>query len=141
MVHALQEIWRTLKPGALLLDLRPFLPFGPLELVVGGEAQTLGRLDEAPYDPGDPAADEALAEIMRRGFFTLEETGSFHYAGYWDAVSELREYLEDWQDVARLPRRLAGQAHKALRQSGRRGRLRLKTYMIFNRMRRVAPGG
>jgi hypothetical protein len=34
MVHALTEIWRTLTPRGFLLDLRPFLPFGPLELVV-----------------------------------------------------------------------------------------------------------
>ena len=132
MVHALTEIRRTLVPGGLLLDIRPFLPFGPLELVVGGEVHRLGRLDEAEFDPGDPAADEAVAEVTRRGLFSLRETGSFHYAGYWETVGELRDYLEDWYDVARLPRRLAGEAKTALRRSRPFGRLRLQTYIVVN---------
>ncbi len=137
MVHALSEIWRTLIPGGLLLDLRPYLPFRPLELIDRGQTHVLGRLDEAEFDPGDPAADEAVAEVMRRRLFALEETGSFYYSGYWDSVSEMRDYLEDWYDVARLPRRLAGAARRALRQAGPDGRLRLQTYMVVNRMRRL----
>lgn len=137
MVHALEDIWRTLAPGGLLLDLRPYLPFSPLDLVDRGAVEELGRLDEAEFDPGDPAADEALAEIMRRGRFDLEATESFHYTAYWDSVGDLREYLRDWTDVARLPRRLAGEAGRALRRTRPSGRLRLQTYMVVNRMRRV----
>jgi hypothetical protein len=138
MVHALTEIWRTLAPGGFLLDLRPYLPFGPLELVVEGQAEVLGRLDEAPYDPGDPAADEAVADVLRRGLFVLQRTESFHYAGYWDSVADLREYLEDWSDVARLPGRLASEAKRALRRSRPKGRLRLNTFMVVNRMAKVS---
>lgn len=137
MVHALEEIWRTLTPGGIVLDLRPYLPFGPLELVDRGAVETLGRLDEAEFDPGDPAADEALGQIMRRKRFALDGTESFHYAAYWESVGELREYLADWYDVARLPRRLAADATRALRRTRPSGRLRLQTYMVVNRLRRV----
>ena len=136
MVHALEEVWRTLVHGGLLLDIRPYLPFGPLELVRGGEARSLDRLDEAEFDPGDPAADEAVAEVLRRGLFRLESTGSFYYSSYWDSVGEMREYLRDWEDVARLPRRLAAEARKALRSAGRQARLRLQTYVVVNHLRR-----
>src|SRR3972149_4332244 len=139
MVHALEEIWRTVVPGGLLLDIRPYLPFGPLELVQGPEARSLGRLDEAEFDPGDPAADNAVAEVTRRGLFALQQTGSFHSSSYWDSVAELREYLKDWYDVARLPRRLAGEASKALRRSAPTGRLRLRTYVVVNQLMRTRP--
>ena len=140
MVHALEEVWRTLTPGGIVLDVRPYLPFGPLELVDQGGVEVLGRLDEAEFDPGDPAADDALAEVMRRGLYSLTQTGSFHYASYWDSVGDMRDYLRDWCDVARLPRRLAGEAHKALRRSRPSGRLRLQTYMVVNRMRKRRRG-
>jgi hypothetical protein len=132
MVHALDEIWRTLRPGGWLVDLRPFLPFGPLELVDGGRAFSLGRLDEAEFDPGDPAADEAVADVLRRRRYDLTRTGSFHYAGYWSSVAELRAYLQDWVDVAELPRALAELARRELRRHRPQGLLRLKTYMVFN---------
>lgn len=137
MVHALSEVWRTLVPGGLLLDIRPYLPFRPLELVQGQDVQVLGRLDEVEFDPGDPAADDAVGEVMRRGLFDLERTGEFFYASYWDSVAEVRDYLKDWEDVARLPRRLAGEARKALRRAGSPGRLRLQTYVVVNVMRKV----
>lgn len=137
MVHALEEVWRTLTPGGILIDLRPYLPFGPLELVDRGAVEIIGRLDEAEFDPGDPAADGALADVMRRELFSLSRTESFHYASYWDSVAELRDYLKDWYDVARLPRRLGGQAGRALRRTRPSGRLRLQTYMVVNLMRRA----
>lgn len=137
MVHALEEIWRALTPGGIVLDVRPFLPFGPLELVNEGVVERLGRLEEAEFDPGDPAADLALGEVMRRGLYTLRRTESFHYAGYWDSVAELRDYLRDWSDVARLPRSLADVARRALRRSRPSGRLRLQTYMVVNLMRKL----
>src|SRR3970282_2349230 len=109
MVHALSEIWGTWAAGRVLLDIRPYLPFGPLELVQGPEARSLGRLDEAEFDPGDPAADNAVAEVTRRGLFALRQTGSFFSSGYLDSVAELRAYLKDSDDVRRLsPRRAVG---------------------------------
>ena len=137
MVHALTEIWRTLTVDGVLLDLRPYLPFRPLELVRPEDVRVLGRLDEAEFDPGDPAADDALAEVMRRGLFTLRETGSFFYSGYWDSVAELRSYLKDWCEVARLPRRLAGVARSELRHAGPESWLRLQTYVVVNVMRKA----
>lgn len=137
MVHALEEIHRTLKPGALVLDLRPYLPFGPLELVQGRDVTVLGRLDEAEFDPGDPAADVALGEAFRRGLFALETADSFRYFAYWDTVEELREYLAGWSETTRVPRRLAGEAGRALRRAAKLARLRLQSYMVVNRLRRT----
>jgi hypothetical protein len=135
MVHALKEVWRTLRPGALLLDVRPYLPFGPLELVRREQVRVLGRLDEVP-DADSAAADEAIAEVTRQGFFRLDGVDSFYSSAYWQTVGELREYLREWEDHARLPQPLAGEAKKALRGAGRDAQLRLRTYVVVNRLRR-----
>jgi hypothetical protein len=137
MVHALTEVRRTLIPDGALVDIRPFMPFRPLELVRKDQAQVLGRLDEVPFDPTDAAADEALAEVFRRRLFSLEETTSFFYAGYWDSVGELKDYLRDWYDVAKLPRALSGEARRALRCAGPGARLRLQMVIVVNRLRKV----
>jgi hypothetical protein len=142
MVHALTEVWRALAPGAVLLDIRPYLPFGPLELVERERVRALGRLEEVQFDSDGAAADNAVSEVLRRGLFTLDHADSFYYSGYWDSVGELREYLRDWEDYARLPKRLAGEARKALRAAGPRAWLRLQTYVVVNRLRKrgAAPG-
>src|SRR3990172_358840 len=133
MVHALVEVWRTLAPGGVLLDIRPYLPFGPLELVEGPQARVLGRLDEVEVDIDSAAADEAIAEVTRRGLFGLDRVDSFYSSAYWGSVGDLREYLRDWEDHARMPRSLAGEAGKSLRHAGPKARLRLRTYVLVNR--------
>src|SRR3989304_5814462 len=130
MVHALREVWRTLAPGGLLLDVRPYLPFGPLELVRREQVRALGRLDEVEVDDDSAAADEAIAEVTRQGLFTLDGVDAFHSCAYWDSVAELRQYLRDWEDHARVPRALAGEARSALRAAGPQAPLRLRTYVI-----------
>src|SRR3989304_1085421 len=77
-------------------------------------------------------ARNAVADVMNRGLFALQQAGSFYSSSYWDSVAELREYLKDWFDVARLPRRLAGEARTALRRAGSSGRRRLKTSVGAN---------
>jgi hypothetical protein len=136
MVHALCEVWRTLIPGAVLLDIRPYLPFGPLELVHPEGTSVLGRLDEVESDPNDAAADEAIAEVLRRGLFHLDRADSFHYAGYgiWRTMRAPARLT----DVAR--RRGVWPGWRASRCAPPdKARLRLMTYVVVNRLRRSFP--
>lgn len=137
MVHALEEIHRTLKPGALLLDLRPYHPYRPLELVAERGVQELGRMKESEDRLDDASSDDALGQVFHRGLFALESVDSFHRCSYWDTAEELRQYVDENFETTRLPRRLAGEARRALRTAGKGARLRLQTYMVVNRLRRV----
>jgi len=136
MVHALTEVWRALVPGAVLLDIRPYLPFGPLELVEREHIRFLGRLEEVQFDSDGASADQAISEVLRQGLFALDRADSFYYSGYWNSVRDLREYLREWEDYARLPRHLAGEARKGLKAAGRQAWLRLQTYVVVNRLRK-----
>jgi hypothetical protein len=139
MVHALGEIWRTLRPGGLLVDLRPFLPFRPLEVVGPEGTESLGRLDGAPFDADDVAADASIAEVSRRGWFRLETADSFYFSFYWDSIGELESFLEDWTTMAELSPAMAARAGRALQAAPAGTRLRLEICMIFNTLRRVEP--
>lgn len=136
MVHALEEIHRTLKPGALLLDLRPYHPYRPLELVDPRSVRELGRMEEGDGSL-DAASDAALGEVFQRRLFALESVGSFYRCSYWDTAEELREYVEENFETTRLPRRLAREARRALRSTGKGARLRLQAYIVVNRLRRI----
>lgn len=137
MVHALEEIHRTLRPGALLVDLRPYHPYRPLELIDEGVVRELGRMEEGDGSL-DAASDAALSEVFQRGLFALESVGSFYRCSYWDTAEELREYVEENFETTRLPRRLAGEARRAIRAAGRSARLRLQAYIVVTRLRKAA---
>lgn len=104
MVHALVETWRVLRPGGQLIDLRPLASEWLVE-VVGKDGVTLaGRIDQSPWTPNVVAANQAIAEVVERGWFTKKNRATFQYNYYWDTVEEMQTYVEaNWTTVAVLP--------------------------------------
>src|SRR5258708_34087586 len=70
MVHALQEARRVLKPGGILIELRPAPIHRRVWITRGGGDQLLGAMSEVLDD--DRAANQAVAEVLRSGLFTRE---------------------------------------------------------------------
>src|SRR5258708_38050854 len=70
MVHALQEARRVLKPGGILIELRPAPIHRRVWITSGGGDQLLGAMSEVLDD--DRAANQAVAEVLRSGLFTRE---------------------------------------------------------------------
>src|SRR5690348_14592147 len=127
MVHALAECRRVLTAEGLLIDLRPFPGNWPLEVLRGPrvpagslpEAWPAGRLDDTQERPDDAAANAALAQAVRAGWFDRERAATFEYAWYWDTLVELEAYIaERWNTVMRLPRRTRAAAQQLLATGG-----------------------
>jgi hypothetical protein len=77
MVHALEEIHRVTKPAGSLIEIHPALEFPFIEV----------RWNEEPsFSENDPGfdwvedsrlAETAVATVVRRGLFVLEESRRF----------------------------------------------------------------
>ena len=136
MVHALDEIHRVLKPGGLLLDLRPISGETPLEVVRPGRRPELAGFYDEPADhPDDVAANNAVARAVRRGLFHRERDGEFRFAYYWDSVDEMRAYIKEKWTATRLPGPVSRKARRLMAPGD--GRVRARVRMIITRLRKV----
>ncbi|MGE5251207.1 MAG: hypothetical protein ACM3QS_13460 [Bacteroidota bacterium] len=104
MVHALGEIRRALVPGGIMLDLRPISGNWPVEVAARSGIAGCGRLaDTEEGQQDDRAADGAIQEARRRGWFVLERQDEFPFWYYWDTPSEMKEFIEtEWEDFEAL---------------------------------------
>lgn len=143
MVHALRQIWRVLRPGSSLVDLRPLAANSPVEIVTEQQTRLAGRIDDSRDRLDDQAADEALAQILREGWFGREREATFSYVSYWDTPAEMRGYIEEKRSSLILPEAVLAEAERLLASSGPNARLRIPFKMVITRYRKQvgAPPG
>lgn len=138
MVHALQEIWRTLIPGGLLIDLRPVSVGLPLEVVSGDDVWVAGALDDSPGIPDDEAANDAIARLDLDGWYDLERSATFDLLTYWDSLDEMEKYAtENWKGNVILPANVIRKAAYLMRQAAKGERIRARMRMILGRYRKA----
>jgi SAM-dependent methyltransferase len=95
MVHALEEIHRLLKPAGTLIEIHPSLEGPPVV-----EVRSNGGLSFAEDDPGFDYADDlrqaeaAVASVVDRGMFVLENRRRFELRTHAGSVEELRDHWE-----------------------------------------------
>jgi hypothetical protein len=72
---------------------------------LAGEEQYIpGHIDDSGGAADDIAADVAMAEAVRQGYFTLDTRDSFYYGYYWDSLDGMLEYAEEhWENDACVP--------------------------------------
>ena len=101
MVDALSRTRLWLKPDGYLVDLRP-ADTTP-EVVVGSveDCRVVGVLTvEAERLQRHAAADRALATVLERRLFVLEEAREFIFHRYADSADELRDYIAaKWKET------------------------------------------
>lgn len=138
MVHALKEIHRVLVPEGILIDLRPILDSWPVEVTSKSENKEAGRATDlsAPLSDDD-AANQAIAEVSRKGWFLRELAQVFPFFYYWDTPKEMQEYIDDtWDDVIRIEEALWVKLRSLWATSEADARVRIRVKMSIARWRK-----
>lgn len=144
MVHALEEIHRLLRPDGVLIDIHPAREAPLVEVHADGGIVVT---ETYPRAHGDDVvqAEEALAEIVRRGVFVEAAVRAFEFMTYGSSVAELRAFFEEAGAYDTSPiddqvaaRRDAMYAHmeEVRRRTGRRARI---SFREPTRMSRLVP--
>jgi len=139
MVHALEEIKRTLAPLGLLIDLRPLLGRWPVEVAWGNDYREVGRLTDLPDGLlDDESANRAMDEAIHRGWFTLEAGESFSLFYSWDTANDMEEFLhEEWDGFVQLDKEVSRAAKSAWAVANADARVRVRVNMMINCWRKV----
>lgn len=126
MVHALEEIHRLTRPAGTLIEIHPAVEFPFVEVRSNGE------LSFSEHDPGYDyeddllSAEAAVATVVGRGDFVLEESRRFELRTYAASVEELRQYWEVYgaydpeeteEALARRQDEMYARAHGVLERS------------------------
>ena len=139
MVHALSEAGRVLRPGGLLIDLRPTARNRQVELELAEARLHIGEIDSSNSAAEKRMADEMLQAALERGFFRAEHQARFEFVTDLDTLEDLREFgtrLRRSVMPDGLPRRIA-----ALTAGGGEDYLiRIRREMIIWRLRRLPVG-
>ena len=104
MVHALDEIRRTLKSNGILIDLRPVSSNWSVEVSSSTGYRLAGSLNDMPVGlADDEAAFKAMREVESRRWYIKEKEEEFAFFYYWDTPSEMKEFMEtEWEDFEKI---------------------------------------
>ena len=138
-MHALEQIKRTLVPRGLLIDLRPLLGAWPVEVAWGNKYREVGRLRDLPEGlSDDEAAEHAMEEAARRGWFSLEEGERFSLFYSWDTANDMETFLrEEWDGFVELDEDVSRAAKSAWAVAEAEARVRVRAEMLIKRWRRA----
>ncbi len=138
MVHALDEIRRTLKPNGILIDLRPVEDNWQVEVASQKEIQIAGKLIDVPIGrEDDEAAFHAMREVESRGWFTKEREEEFSFYYYWDTPSEMKEFMNtEWEDFEKLEEDVYRATQSLWASANADARVRVRVKMLITRWRK-----
>jgi hypothetical protein len=96
MVHALEQIHRLLRRAGTLIEIHPALEFPFVEVRSNGELSF--REDDPGFDYEDDlrSAEDAVATVVGRGLFVLQERRRFELRTH---ASSVREFQNHWAVV------------------------------------------
>ena len=92
MVHALEEIHRLTRPAGTLIEVHPALEFPSLEVRSDGELSFSENDPGFDYEEDSRLAEAAVATVVGRGVFVLEESLRFELRTHASSLQELRDH-------------------------------------------------
>ncbi|MEW5938083.1 MAG: hypothetical protein AB1750_00360 [Chloroflexota bacterium] len=143
MVHALDEIRRTLTPNGILIDLRPVEDNWTVEIPSSSGLKVAGRLNDMPIGiADDEAAFAAMRDVESRGWYVREEEREFAFFYYWDTPSEMKEWIDvEWEDFEKIEEDVYRKAQSLWASANADARARVRVKMLITRWRRANPEG
>ena len=141
MVHALNEIHRTLIRDGCLIDLRPLLDRWPIEVISRNEFREAGRVTDLSEPlADDDAANQAIKEAEQRGWFLREREDTFPFFYYWDTPKEMQTYIDEtWDDVIRIEDPVWNDLRSAWATANADARVRLRLKLNMTLLRKQNP--
>lgn len=139
MVHALQEIHRTLRPSGILIDLRPVEQNWAVEIVTAAEQKTAGWLTDMPLGiADDEAAFRSIAEAESRGWFVKEREEEFSFFYYFDTPSEMKEFMDDeWEDFEKIDDATYLKTRSLWASANADARVRVRVKMLITKWKKI----
>ena len=126
MVHALEEIHRVMRPAGALIEIHPALEFPFLEVRSNGELFFSENDPGFDYEEDSRHAEAAVATVVGRGVFVLEESRRFELRTHASSLQELRDHWavadaydpeEKEETLARRQEEMYARAHEVLERS------------------------
>ena len=126
MVHALEQINRLLRPAGTLIEIHPALEVPFVEVRPNGEPSF--REDDPGFDYENDlrSAEEAVAKLVGRRVFVLQERRRFELRTHASSVRELRDHWavvgaydpeEKEEALVRRQDEMYARAHEVLERS------------------------
>ena len=139
MVHALNEIQRVLVPEGILIDLRPLADQWRVEVVSARETRLTGHLTDLPLGlDDDRAANRAMAEAKKNGWFQHDREEFFPLYYIWDTAAEMEEWIDtEWEGYLALQEQTRRATRSAWALGDADSRVRVEIKMLITRWRRL----
>jgi hypothetical protein len=138
MVHALQRAGRRLRPGGLLISLRPHRTWRPaVAITAPGYRLPITRLVNPAFDRNLRSADAALQRVVDEGWFTAAGARSSRFRIFLQRPSQMRTYLELINPPRpRFPRGGRARLHELWKSAARGSRIEVTEYLVIDVLRR-----
>jgi len=138
MVHALEIIHTLLVPDGCLIDIHPSGQPPSIEACIADQHHLLGYLQETDDFIEYGQANAALAELIQRRLFVVEQKRTFIFITRAGSLDELHRFLdENWSDSI-FPAEVELQARQLTLSSGPISSVQLVESVLITRLRKIS---